>query len=70
MMFYNIYFLASCDWIKYLIQPAVQMIKGILIINNHGKPRLVKFYQSVVRIIQVSFSYVYVCVVEVVSNYG
>lgn len=26
-----------------------QMIKGILIINNHGKPRLVKFYQSVVR---------------------
>ena len=22
------------------------MIKGILIINNHGKPRLVKFYQS------------------------
>ena len=23
------------------------MIKGILIINNHGKPRLVKFYQSV-----------------------
>ena len=25
------------------------MIKGILIVNNHGKPRLVKFYQSVVR---------------------
>lgn len=25
------------------------MIKGILIINNLGKPRLVKFYQSVVR---------------------
>lgn len=24
------------------------MIKGILIINNHGKPRLVKFYQGVV----------------------
>ena len=24
------------------------MIKGILIINNHGKPRLIKFYQSVV----------------------
>lgn len=23
------------------------MIKGILIVNNHGKPRLVKFYQSV-----------------------
>ena len=23
------------------------MIKGILIINNHGKPRLTKFYQSV-----------------------
>jgi len=22
-----------------------KMIKGILIINNHGKPRLVKFYQ-------------------------
>ena len=25
------------------------MIKGILIINNHGKPRLVRFYQTVVR---------------------
>eukprot|EP01031_Cornospumella_fuschlensis_P042239 gene42239-51575_t len=24
------------------------MIKGILIINNHGKPRVAKFYQSVV----------------------
>lgn len=24
------------------------MIKGILIINNHGKPRLVKFYQGVI----------------------
>jgi hypothetical protein len=24
------------------------MIKGILIINNYGKPRVVKFYQSVV----------------------
>ncbi len=24
------------------------MIKGILIINNHGKPRLAKFYQGVV----------------------
>lgn len=23
------------------------MIKGIVIVNNHGKPRLVKFYQSV-----------------------
>ena len=23
------------------------MIKGILVINNHGKPRLVKFYQGV-----------------------
>ena len=23
------------------------MIKGVLIINNHGKPRLAKFYQSV-----------------------
>jgi AP-3 complex subunit sigma len=23
------------------------MIKGVIIINNHGKPRLVKFYQSV-----------------------
>lgn len=40
---------AICDLIGYLIQPVVQMIKGILIINNHGKPRLVKFYQSVVR---------------------
>ena len=28
------------------------MIKGIIIFNNHGKPRLMKFYQSVV-----SFSY-------------
>jgi hypothetical protein len=25
-----------------------RMIKGVIIINNHGKPRLVKFYQSVV----------------------
>lgn len=25
------------------------MIKAIIIVNNHGKPRLVKFYQSVVR---------------------
>lgn len=24
------------------------MIKGVIIVNNHGKPRLVKFYQSVV----------------------
>lgn len=24
------------------------MIKGILIVNNYGKPRLAKFYQSVV----------------------
>ena len=23
------------------------MIKGVLIVNNHGKPRLTKFYQSV-----------------------
>jgi AP-3 complex subunit sigma len=23
------------------------MIKGIIIVNNHGKPRLIKFYQSV-----------------------
>eukprot|EP00586_Coscinodiscus_wailesii_P004850 CAMPEP_0172485640 /NCGR_PEP_ID=MMETSP1066-20121228/13758_1 /TAXON_ID=671091 /ORGANISM="Coscinodiscus wailesii, Strain CCMP2513" /LENGTH=175 /DNA_ID=CAMNT_0013251025 /DNA_START=71 /DNA_END=598 /DNA_ORIENTATION=+ len=23
------------------------MIKGVIIVNNHGKPRLVKFYQSV-----------------------
>lgn len=23
------------------------MIKGIIVVNNHGKPRLVKFYQSV-----------------------
>lgn len=26
---------------------AWSMIKGIIIVNNHGKPRLVKFYQSV-----------------------
>jgi hypothetical protein len=25
------------------------MIKGILIVNNHGKPRIVKFYEHVVR---------------------
>ena len=23
------------------------MIKGVIIVNNHGKPRLVKFYQAV-----------------------
>lgn len=27
--------------------PIKIMIKGILIVNNHGKPRLTKFYQSV-----------------------
>ncbi|RLN79761.1 hypothetical protein BBJ28_00010718 [Nothophytophthora sp. Chile5] len=26
------------------------MIKGILIVNNHGKPRVVKFYEHVVRL--------------------
>lgn len=26
------------------------MIKGILIVNNHGKPRIVKFYEHVVRV--------------------
>jgi AP-3 complex subunit sigma len=30
------------------LREAEKMIKGILIVNNHGKPRLVKFYQSVV----------------------
>lgn len=25
------------------------MIKGVLVVNNHGKPRLVKFFESVVR---------------------
>ena len=32
-----------------IIDPLRQrkMIKGIIIVNNHGKPRLVKFYQSV-----------------------
>ena len=25
------------------------MIKGILVINNHGKPRLTKFYEHLVR---------------------
>lgn len=24
------------------------MIRGVIIVNNHGKPRLVKFYQTVV----------------------
>lgn len=27
------------------------MIKGILIVNNHGKPRIVKFYEHVVRLL-------------------
>jgi hypothetical protein len=26
------------------------MIKGIMIVNNHGKPRIVKFYEHVVRV--------------------
>lgn len=30
---------------------SINMIKGILIINNHGRPRLVKFYHSVVSFI-------------------
>jgi hypothetical protein len=32
------------------------MIKGILIVNNHGKPRLVKFYQSVVSAVPLLLS--------------
>ena len=28
---------------------AAAMIKGVLVVNNHGKPRLVKFYESLVR---------------------
>lgn len=28
------------------------MIKGILIVNNHGKPRIVKFYEHVVRLLR------------------
>lgn len=35
------------------------MIKGILIVNNHGKPRIVKFYEHVVR---VYLDPLYVCV--------
>jgi hypothetical protein len=31
-------------------QACITMIKGILIVNNYGKPRLVKFYQSVVSL--------------------
>jgi AP-3 complex subunit sigma len=30
----------------------INMIKGILIVNNYGKPRLVKFYQSVVSLFE------------------
>jgi len=30
-----------------ILHPKPKMIKGIIIVNNHGKPRLVKFYQSV-----------------------
>ena len=26
------------------------MIKGVMIINNHGKPRLTKFYEHLVRV--------------------
>jgi hypothetical protein len=29
---------------------AATMIKGIMIVNNHGKPRIVKFYEHVVRV--------------------
>lgn len=29
--------------------PVSSMIRGVIIVNNHGKPRLVKFYQTVVR---------------------
>lgn len=39
----------------------ISMIRGVIIVNNHGKPRLVKFYQTVVSrqqltLIQVSES--------------
>lgn len=34
------------------------MIKGILIVNNHGKPRIVKFYEHVVRL-RVEWSSIY-----------
>ena len=27
----------------------IDMIKGVLIVNNHGKARIVKFYEHVVR---------------------
>jgi len=27
-----------------------EMIKGVMIINNHGKPRLTKFYEHLVRV--------------------
>lgn len=32
------------------------MIRGVIIVNNHGKPRLVKFYQTVVGEERVSFT--------------
>ena len=41
--------LKNNDAVHNAFSRASNMIKGILIINNHGKPRLVKFYQSVVR---------------------
>ena len=28
------------------------MIKGILVINNHGKPRLTKFYEHLVSLLR------------------
>ena len=32
------------------------MIRGVIIVNNHGKPRLVKFYQTVVGGQGISFT--------------
>lgn len=33
------------------------MIKAILVFNNHGKPRLSKFYQYFVSVILIRFYY-------------
>ncbi|XP_034039281.1 AP-3 complex subunit sigma-2 [Thalassophryne amazonica] len=40
---YQTYFTVSLK--KKKKKPAVEMIKAILIFNNHGKPRLIRFYQ-------------------------
>lgn len=43
--FFRVLFGLVTDCNDYIVWE--KMIKGIIIVNNHGKPRLVKFYQSV-----------------------